>query len=192
MRYWSSDFRFNSFEISKDQYEKYSKFCTIEKDNDNSYRVEVNYNAIKAEASLYKNNETIKETYHNLLVTEKDAIIGEIEACISSLKKVLSPVSRNYGDISLYDGNLNYTNKLVRKLKSDYQDLLGQDIVEIKEEISKIEKQFENLQSSPDFQKASKKTPMERYRPKGCMGCFTRLFFLFSIIIVPLLCLVLL
>lgn len=97
--------------------------------------------------------------------------------------------SQDFGDIDLYESCISDIKKAVRKLKSDYSDLINSDIVEIQDEIKKAQQQFDDLQSSSDFQKASKKT---RNSPKGSIGCISRLFFLFSIIILPILCFVLL
>ena len=156
--------------IPKDEYEKYSKFYEIINRDSDGYFVSVDYPAVVAEASLYKNNEGIKESLNKLEIKKRELLLQRCENSLLSAKKELSK-----GNINGSDGfseKISRAKNLLRKLKSDYSDLLSDEIKEINDEINKLSKKSEELQLDPEFQEKMKKAE------KG--GCLTILLLVLS------------
>lgn len=155
------------FEIPQDQYKRYTKLIVIRDcgANDgaqrhNAYFVEINYQAVKTESELYKNNEVIKESLERLRNREKDVLLDKCEELLQKAKSTLTVGSKKYGYINGSEGFNSYfgeAKKIIRRLKSDYFDLSSDEIKELDEEIKTLSKQSEEIQQSPKFQKAMKK-----------------------------------
>lgn len=152
------------YELAPQYYEIYSYTnedgdrITIE--NGTYHCLRVNIEAVLAEASLYKNNEGIRETLDNLRNQELGILLKGYDDYLSEAKKAVTVGSPKYGKVSYYEENIANAKKISRKLQSEYSDLLTDEI----EELKKVEKRFDELQSSPDFQQAVLKAN------KGCLG----------------------
>ena len=146
--------------IPQDKYNQYKKYLTIlncsrnerEKEAGNFF-CEINPNVVLAEASLYRNNESIKESLSNI----RDKIVGTVEDCLNEAKSTLRVGSKEYGNIRTYEKNIGDAKKLVRILKSDYSELVNDEIYELEDKINKIEKQYDNIETSSEFQMAAAK-----------------------------------
>ena len=166
------DLDWNSFfDIPQEKYEQYSKFLSIRNCGANdaakevgNYHVEINYSAVKAEASLYESNEGIGNYLNKLRNKEYNLLIEECEKAIKGAKSTILTSSKDYGKINQYEDCISDAKKLIRQIKSDYSDLSMGEIKDMEETIKNIEKQFDVQQSSPEFQKAALKAN------KGCFG----------------------
>lgn len=148
--------------IPQDQYEQHSKFFEVRSHDEDGYYVKINFPVVLSEASLYKNNEVIKESLNKLQIEEREVILQKCEEVLLKAKSKLSD-----GDINGYNGfskNISRAKKILGKLKSDYSDFLSDEIKEINDKINELSKQSEELQLDPKFQKKMKKA-----EKSGCL-----------------------
>ena len=122
--------------------------------------VKVKKEVVLAEASLYKNNEGIQEAFNKLRIKELNIFLKDYNAYLSDAKKAITIGSRKFGKVDFYEYNIAEAKKLSKTITSRYSDLLTDEI----DELNKVEKRFDELQSSPEFQKAALKAN------KGCLG----------------------
>ena len=151
--------------IPQDQFEQYSKYYEVISHDEDGYYVSVNYPVVLSEASLYKNNDTIKESLNKLQLKEREVILERCKEILSHAKYKL-----NDGDVNGWDGfskNISRAKKILGKLKSDGSDSLSDEIKEINDEINELSKKSEELQLDPKFKKKMKKA--EKREKSGCL-----------------------
>lgn len=122
--------------------------------------VQINKEAVLADASLYKNNEGIREALNNLRIKELNTFLQSYNEYLSDAKKAITIGSKKYGNVSFYEEKIAMAKKRYRTITTRYSDLLTDEI----DELPKVEKRFDELQSSSDFQQAALKAN------KGCLG----------------------
>lgn len=160
---WLNNVPIRQYELTP----QYYKIRTHTKDgneiaieNGTYWCLEVNRELVLADASLYKNNEGIRESLDKLRNKELRHLLEHYNDYLSEAKKAITVGSKKYGKVSYYEENIANAKDISRKLQSEYSDLLTDEI----EELKKVEKRFDELQSSSDFQQAALKAN------KGCLG----------------------
>jgi len=160
IRYWSmyQSIPFSQYKLTPQYYDlKNRNESQIENGTCN---VEVKKEVVLAEASLYKNNEGIQEAFNKLRIKELNIFLKVYNAYLSDAKKAITIGSKKFGKVVFYEYNIAEAKKLSKTITSRYSDLLTDEI----DELNKVEKRFDELQSSPEFQKAALKAN------KGCLG----------------------
>lgn len=162
------------FQITQEEYNKWSRFLKIRNcghndaaKRENCYYVNVDFEAVLAEASLYKSNESISNSLNKISTKKKDLLLEQVDDYIRELKKILRVGSSIYGDVDEFEDNMNKAKKSLNKVKNISSDYFVDEILEKEQELKQLQKKFDDLQDDPKFQEATVKAAKKR---SGCLG----------------------
>ena len=163
------------FQITQEEYNKWSRFLKIRSGcgsneaakRENCYYVNVDFEAVLAEASLYKSNESISNSLNKISTKKKDLLLEQVDDYIRDLKKILRIGDSLYGDVDRFEDYMNDAKKDLKKAKNLSPDYISDEISEKEEELKQLQKKFDDLQDNPKFQEATVKAAKKR---SGCLG----------------------